>query len=350
MKLKIYYILSIFFFLLPFVYGQKPIQYVNAVRFTIENKKDTIEFLKLNEDLEIPKPTIIFCQGSLPIPLILDLHDGSRKVTGISNFDYNKLIERFNIILVSMPHIPLIVKKEHLNDQYAYVTDTNNVHSYPQAYLDDNYLEKYVERGNAVIEFLLQQKWVNKKHIVIVGHSLGAKVATKIASENNHISALGFLSGNPVGRIEQFVRQSRLLELKGRLSPEKAQEEINRIYDWWKWMHEHPDTPSQKGEDSPRTVISFSNPVLPDLLKINIPVYIAYGTRDIGSSYCDLLPLDFIQAGKTNYKVVPYLGLEHNYFEVDSMGKPDYDKCHWDEVMSDFIDWLYNNFKYEDIQ
>ena len=230
-----------------------------------------------------------------------------------------------------------------MNHQYAYITDKNHEHSYPQAYLNDNYQEKYVERGNAVIEYLLQQKWVDKERIIAMGHSQGAKVATKITSENNHISALGFFSGNPMGRIEQFIRQYRLLEQKGELSPENAQEAINGIYDWWKWANEHIDVPSENGEDSPRTTISFSAPVLPDLLKITVPIYIAYGTEDIGASNCDLLPIDFIRAGKTNYKLVPYLGLEHNYSELDSTGKPDYDKCHWDQVMNDFVDWLNEN-------
>ena len=343
--MKIYFFLAIFFFVLsPFAYCQKQIQHTKAICFSIANNKDTINFIKLNEDLDTPKPTILFFQGSLPIPLIIDYNDGNRMVTGINNFDYNKIIERFNLILISMPHIPVMTKKENLNSQYAYITDINNEHSYPQAYLNENYLEKYVERGNVVVEYLLQQKWVDIKHIIVVGHSQGAKVAAKVASENKDITALGFFSGNPMGRVEQFIRQIRLSEQKGILSQEKAQKEIYEIYDWWKWVNDHADTPSQNGEDSPRTTISFSVSVLPELLKIAVPMYFAYGTNDIGSSYCDLLPIDFIRAGKTNYKLVPYLGLEHNFFEIDSTGKPNYDKCHWEKVIGDFIDWL-NNIK-----
>lgn len=345
MKLKTFIILIIFILSSTFVYSQEQIKNIKAVSFFIVNNNEKIEFIKLNEDLDTPKPTIIFFQGSLPVPLVIDLNDGNRIITGINNFDYNKIVDKFNLVLISQPHIPLIAKEDNLNHQFAYIIDRKNEHSYPQTYLNDNYLDKHVERGNTVVEYLLQQKWVDKEHIIVLGHSQGAKIATKIALENNHISALGFLSGNPIGRIDQFIRQSRLLELKGVISPEKSQEEINKTYDWWKWMNEHANFPSQNGEDSPRTLISFSTSVLPDLLKITVPIYIAYGTKDIVSSYCDLLPLDFVRAGKTNYKLVPYLGLEHNYFEVDSTGKPDYDKCHWELVMNNFIDWLINNCK-----
>ena len=40
-----------------------------------------------------------------------------------------------------------------------------------------------------------------------------------------------------------------------------------------------------------------------------------------------------------NFKVVPYLGLEHNYMEVDSLGNTLYEKSHWNDVMNDFINW-----------
>ncbi|MCL1943407.1 MAG: hypothetical protein FWF54_07670 [Candidatus Azobacteroides sp.] len=335
-----YYSICILLYTFHCLNAQDRIDSLNVCRFSIIHEKDTIQFIKINNDLETPKPTILFCQGSLAIPLIIKSAEGRLSISMIDNFDYKKISETYNIIVISSPHVPLIVDESQLNHQYAYITDKNNEHSYPQAYLDVNYLEKYVERGNAVIDFLLRQKWVDKNHIIVVGHSQGAKVAAKITAENNHIAALGFFSGNPMGRAEQYVRQSRLSELKGILSPEEAQAEINKTYSWWKWQCDHINEPSQHGEDSPRTTISFSTPILPDLLKIIIPIYIAYGTKDIGSSYCDLLPIDFIRAGKTNYNLVPYLGLEHNYFEVDPTGKPDYDKCHWVQVMNDFVDWL----------
>lgn len=340
MKIRIFNICIIYFLFSAFIYSQESISNLNAIKFSLENENDTIEFVKLNKDLNTPKPTIIFCQGSLPIPLIIDLNDGKRMITGISNFDYNKIIDKFNLILISMPHIPLIAKEENLNNQYAYIMDEKNVHSYPRAYLNDNYLEKYVERGNAVIEYLFQQKWVDQKKIYIVGHSQGAKIATQIAFENRHIAALGFLSGNPLGRIDQFIREYRLLALKGIISEEDAQEKINKTYQWWTWLNQNTNSSSLNGEDSPKTTISFSRPALSELISLKIPIFIAYGTRDISAAYCDLLPIDFIRARKANYKLVPYLGLEHNYFEVDSIGKPDYNKCHWEQVMNDFTEWL----------
>lgn len=340
MKTKTVNICIICLLFSAFTYGQETLSNLNAIQFSIENGRDTIEFLKLNQDVNTPKPTILFCQGSLPIPLIIDFKDGERIITGISNFNYKQLCDSFNLILISMPHIPCIAKEENLNHQYAYITDKQNAHSHPQAYLNDNYLEKYVERGNAVVAYLLQQKWVDKKKIFVVGHSQGAKIATLLAAGNKEIAALGFLSGNPLGRVDQWIREQRLLAMQGVISEEDAQEKIDKTYQWWSWLNQNRDAKSQHGEDSPQTTISFSRPILPELISLKIPLFIGYGTKDIAAAYCDLLPIDLIRAGKADYNIVPYMGLEHNFFEVDSTGKPDYNKCHWDRVMSDFTTWL----------
>lgn len=337
-QLCIYIVITSF----TIINAQTPIPGLDACSFNIINNRDTIQFLKVNKDINTKKPVIVFCQGSLPIPLVFDFGGGKRSITGINNFDYQKIAEKYHIIIISPPSIPLIVHEDNLNSQYAYVTNRSDEHSYPKDYNLNNYLEKYIERGNSVIEFLISQDWVNKENILIVGHSQGARVAVKIASQNKNISALGFLSGNPLGRVDQFIRQSRLLEQKGEITEEKAQENINNIYKWWEWANANIDKPSERGEDSPRNIVSFSTPTINDLINIKIPVFVAYGTKDIVASYCDLLPIDFVRAEKKNYKVKPYIGLDHNYMEVDSLGKPIVEKCYWDTVMTDFIDWVEN--------
>jgi pimeloyl-ACP methyl ester carboxylesterase len=335
MKNKIIYFIIFFFCLISIIQAQVPIENLNACIFSINQEQDTIQFIKIDKDLETVKPTIVFCQGSLPIPLVINYSEKDKDFSFLNIFDYKKIARTYNIIVISMPFTPIEADDTHLNSQGAYIIDVNIEHSYHPKYLQANYLEKYVERGNLVIKFLLQQKWVDKNRLFIVGHSQGAKLAAKIAFENKNISALGFLSGNPLGRVDQFIRQNRLLEQKGLLSSEKAQEEINKIYQWWDWINQHAGEPSKEGEDSPQTTISFSKPVIDDLIKLTIPLYIAYGTEDIGASYCDLLPIDFIRVGKKNYKLVPYAGLDHNYMEMGNI-----DKCHWGEVIDDFISWL----------
>lgn len=239
-----------------------------------------------------------------------------------------------------MPYIPIMPEEEHLNNQYCYIEDSNNPHSFPLEYSEANFLENYVKRANRVIKFLRKQTWVDKSRILIVGHSQGTYIATKVAAENSAISALGILSGSPFGRVSQYIWQCRKLEHKGAISPKEAQERIDGIYEWWKNINLQPSNkPLEPGQDSSNATLSFSTPVIEDLLNLSIPIYIAYGTEDNASFSCDLLPIEFIRKGKTNYKVKPYVGLEHNFMEVDSAGKPIVEKMHWEEVFNDFIKW-----------
>ena len=54
--------------------------------------------------------------------------------------------------------------------------------------------------------------------------------------------------------------------------------------------------------------------------------------------YCDILPIDFAEAYKTDYVLKRYPGLEHNFFPVTEGGRPDYENGQWNNVMMIFIE------------
>ncbi|MDP3913879.1 MAG: hypothetical protein Q8R96_09095 [Bacteroidota bacterium] len=322
-----------------FARGQFPLDNLDACSFSICNESDTIQFIKINRDLGTPKPTVVFFQGSLPIPLVIKFSDDDLMIPSINNFDYKKIAQKYNIVIISMPGVPLIAGGEKLNNQFAFITDKKNEHSFPKRYIENDYFEKYVERGNTVINFLVKQSWVDKKRLILVGHSQGARIAAGIAAHNHDVAVLGFLSGDPLGRITQYIRKVRWMERMGKLPEVQAQDKINEIYNWWKELNANLRETSISEQDNPRTIISFSKSMITNLVTTSIPIYIAYGTKDVNAEYCDLLPIDFIQAGKQNYKISPFLGLEHNFMEVDSIGNPIPERCHWDRVINDFLNW-----------
>ena len=77
-----------------------------------------------------------------------------------------------------------------------------------------------------------------------------------------------------------------------------------------------------------------------DWLELEIPIYLAYGTEDRAADLNDIVPLFFIQERKNNLTLKRYLGLEHNFFELDEAGKIDLEKPHWNDVMMAFLEWL----------
>jgi pimeloyl-ACP methyl ester carboxylesterase len=314
------------------------IQGLDARHFQLKSPGDTIDFILINGKTDVKKPVLIFCQGSNPKPLVTIL-DGGKKIITSVNFDYKKVAEDYHLILISMPHTPVEVPRQLLSNNYCVISDTSDQHSYLSAYLANNYADNYVRRAKAVIDFLSDQRWVNKDRILVFGHSQGSKVAVGASLNNPKVFKVGYASGNPLGRIDQLIREQRKLVSEGKISPEEGQKQIDGIYEMWRQINEVPDAVTTDFGDPNRTWTSFSKPVLDDLLAIRQPLYVAYGTADITSSFCDLLPVYFIRAHKNNLTLAPYTGLEHNFFEVGRNGKPDYERGHWQEVMDNFILW-----------
>ena len=331
-------LIPVFLSLSFFLKAQLPIEDVEL--FSITTKSDTIDFIKLNADTTQTKPTILFCQGSLPMPLIVTIDDQGPVILAVNNFEYKTLLEKYNIVLISMPHTPVVADRSRLNEQCAYMPDTLKPNEYDIQYWTDNYLDKYVERGNAVLDFLRKQIWVDKNKIILLGHSQGTYVAASLAAQNPDIYALGYFSGSIVGRYAQFILQIRNAARAGKISKEEAQTKIEEEYDWWKNVCRNTTDFSVKEADSKRTWKSFSAPVIAQITTLKTPVFIAYGTEDDGPQMCDILPVYFELAGKTNYKMRPFIGCGHNFEEITPDGNHNWDEMHWNDAVNEFILWI----------
>src|SRR5690554_7531599 len=53
-------------------FGQTVIEGTSYSHFQIKSKKDTIDFVIADTNLNVTKPLLLFCQGSLPKPLFID--------------------------------------------------------------------------------------------------------------------------------------------------------------------------------------------------------------------------------------------------------------------------------------
>lgn len=307
--------------------------------FQLTLKKDTIDFVVADANLTSKKPILLFCQGSQPIPLFIDVPDQGIVPVAFNNFDVNEMKKHYHVVVISMPKTPLIVGLDHLNFQYNYITDTSNQYSYSQDYLLADYAENYINRANKVIKFLMKQNWVSSDKIVVAGHSQGARITVGIAASNKNVVQIGLFGYNPNGRIDGSIRQARKKAEAGQISWEKADSLQRDQVDFYKMIHNED---SIKNHPSLKSWVSFSKPTLNQLLKLKIPVYIAYGSQDIGTDLCDLLPLYFIENKKSNYKIVRYPNLEHNFFPLNENGKPDYQNGKWKSVMNEFINWTKN--------
>lgn len=304
--------------------AQIPINGTDCMEFEIIGSAENIAFIQAAADSTEVKPAMIFLQGSLPVPLIIDV--GEYKHVNLP-FDYKKVAQDFHLFVIAMPHTPVEAPLEELNDQYCYIPDTARTPGFDKKFLRSNTLDNYTNRTAQVIREILKLNWVNG-NVHLVGHSQGAKIAAVVASENPEVKSAALLAFNAFGRYDEKIRKDRHALKSGQITGEEYQQRIEDHYGRWQHIQQNPDD----FETGNNAWVSFSIDYLPYLLKTEIPLWVGYGTEDISAENCDLLPLHFISAGKENLQLKPYAGWDHNFFDNEGT-------MHWNTIMEDVVEW-----------
>lgn len=276
------------------------------------------------------KPLFLFVQGSLPRPLCIYNKAGQHYST--FPFDVLPYLKDYHFAIIGKPGIPLVAQAEHLKNMNFRDPLTN---TFPRDYCKNNHLDYYVNRNKAVLDFLGKKDWVDETNITVAGHSEGFMIAYKMAVEKANMHHLILLNGNLAGRILSIIINERKKEAK------TQSEHTEEFFDYWEYLNQldtYSDDCSIK--DSEKATASFSYPYMQDLPNINLPVFIGYGTRDGAVLFMDQIRVEAIRQHKDNFHFKSYLGLEHNFFKVQEDGTIDYEDYRYDQVASDFFDWL----------
>ncbi len=297
-------------------------------------RSDTVDILvksKKGEE-EVKKPIFLFCEGSLPQPLIKT--DGET-IYGVYPFKIpENLLANFHLVIISKPYIPLVVDQSNLGANFMYFEKTGKV---PDKYRERNYLDYYVKRNIEVINYLQSLPWVDANQLVVSGHSQGSAVAAQLAYESHKVTYLIYSAGNPFGRIMNIIAQSRKYETDSLPRAEP-------IFTWWQSVvNDSSNLEAPKGGDSHKNTYDFSKNMMQELLSLDIPVLITYGTLDYNSLFNDYLRVETIRKEKSNFTFNPYVGTEHNYFYLNSDGSKNYDIFTWDKVAEYWTSWLLEN-------
>lgn len=318
-----------FAMLLPgFLFAQKTAQDFGYRHLQFKYDSDLVDVLIASKkgDEEKPKPLFLFCQGSLPVPLIVYDDAGA---AGLFPFAEETLTEKFHLVIISKPGIPVTAHVNDLNPDFTYAGSSE---SFPEEYLQRNFLDYYVDRNTFILKSLQKNNWVNKHQVVVAGHSEGATIAAKLALKNKTVTHLIFASGNPMGRIMSMIERSRKFE-------NDTTQLAESDFEYWDYL-----LTQQNKKDSTdyyaQTDYSFSLPPFDYLSQLKIPVLIAYGSVDYSAPFNDYFRVWCMHHRKTNFSFACYTGLEHNFFGVAENGQPDYNQFNWNKVAADWSSWL----------
>lgn len=293
---------------------------------------DTVDILiksKKGEE-QVKKPLFLFCQGSLPQPLLITYDDNGKEAVGnVFVFNPDSLSKNYHLAIISKPYVPLKAKQATLNPDFTYSDSTGN---FPRQYLDRYYLDYYVYRNMAVIRFLQQQPWVSGKQLVVAGHSEGSTIAAKLALRCKQVTQLIYSGGNPAGRILTIIARERAHE---------NDSSVAATFSRWEKTVADPNNRNAAGEgDTRKATYDFSIPPIEYLRQLKIPVLVTFGTRDASAVYNDYLQVEMIRLHKKNFTFKAYTGTEHNYFPLKQDGTVNYDIFNWDKVATDWRAWL----------
>ena len=312
--------------------------------FHLPDGKDTTTFIVFGSkaDLKVKKPLFLFRQGSLPAPFIQLVGD-KYYVTGPFHFrDYK---DEYHFVIIQKPGVQLVVDSTYYDEYAKAISQPNPPEKFiSKKYLANNYLQRYTDQCDKVINYLVKQPWIDSRKVVFCGGSEGFEVgADLVANHSKRVTHTILFSGNQGRRFEVLIQQMRERVESGEMTPDEGQKQIEELYKVWEDICQNPTAVDKNYGDTYRAWHSFSQPTLPALLKINTPLYIAYGTADKEMApSLDTLPLEFIANGKKNLTLKPYYDHDHQFFQMkrDPAGKIIDKFYRGDEVAKDWMDWL----------
>jgi len=296
-------------------------------------KDDTVDILiksKKGEEQK-KKPLFLFCQGSLPIPLIIKYNDDGKKgIYPLFVFNPDSLSNEYHLVIINKPFVPLLADQKSLNTDLTYSDSTGK---FPKNYIERNLLDYYVDRNIVVIKFLQSQSWISSDKLVVAGHSEGSTIAAKLAFSFPKVTQLIYSGGNPCGRILTMIEQQRAHE-----SDTAKYGEM--VFSNWKNIIDNPDNMDALHGDAYKATYQFSIPPMNYLEKLKIPVLITYGTKDFSCPFNDYFRTEMIRQKKKNFTFNAYIGVEHNFFPLKANGETNFDIFNWDKVANDWRKWL----------
>lgn len=334
MKTIKFYIFAFISLLMPFILNaQKEVDfYVQKAGFDktiLKIKNDTVVILMSKSKSTSPKATVLFLQGSKPLPLIF--YDDQVTNSTIP-FHIKEYTDKFNFVIIARKGVPLIGTYDR--DTQGYVNEKGEI---PKEYIKNDNLYYRVNQAKVVLDYLYKNERVKKDSIFVVGHSEGYRVAAKLSENNRKIAKLVCMSADPFNRISESIIRERMRSFENRKDT-ISQIEINEL------VKDYKNIPltriKYKDKMEVNNWLSYNeNFSYESLRKYKNPLLIVYGTNDIGSVHNDLMPF---LLPKNDVVLKAYSNYGHNFEkkEFDVNGNPLEDSYHWDDVFQDVVKWL----------
>lgn len=105
-----------------FAYSQKIPEDFGYRHLSFKYQNDPVDIIVISKPGEekIAKPLFLFCQGSLPQPVVKYDENG---LYGKLPFDETPFLDDYHIVIIGKPFIPIISNVNKLGENYVYLKD-----------------------------------------------------------------------------------------------------------------------------------------------------------------------------------------------------------------------------------
>lgn len=277
--------------------------------FCIKDKSlGEINFYVTKNKIKEIKPLLLLLDGSghLPIYSLLKNDDGKSQIIGTIPFRYNKLSEKYHVVLISKPGTPFLDSLKANNYQ-----EFSKEYKPSKEYTKRLSLEWRVNSSSKIIDLLSKKLKIRENEIIAIGYSEGGQVVPKLALKNKKVTKIVNIVGGGLNQFYDFITAERLKAQKGIISAEQAQNKIDSLNLKFKEIYNNPNATDKFWlGHTYRRWASFCNDIpIENMLKIDIPILLIASGNDENSpiSGLDYVNLEFMRKEKTNltYKVYP---------------------------------------------
>src|SRR5690554_7483946 len=112
--MKNFVLFLIFLVSINFSFSQNRVEGTDYIYFSVQEDKDTIDFVIADTVLNVKKPLLLFCQGSLPVPLFVDFGNNRIVPLQFGNFDLENMKKHYHVAVRSEEHTSELQSRPHL--------------------------------------------------------------------------------------------------------------------------------------------------------------------------------------------------------------------------------------------
>jgi pimeloyl-ACP methyl ester carboxylesterase len=314
-------------------------------RFVINDKKlGPIGFYIDTTHIKRKAPILVYAHGSggYPFVILVQKKSEAQIMTTFENNIIPKTSNDYHLVMLDKPGL-----------SFCDTVVTNDINTVMEDYAVPAYYTKTlsltwrVEAISAVITYLIKNGYHDGTKIIAWGFSEGGQVVPKLAAQDKRITHLVSVVGAGLNQFDDFINASRIKVIKGELTPQQSQDEIDTYMKNFKYIYEDPTSTTKffEGHTYKRWASFCSDVPLESLVKLTIPIYMLAGSADVNSPIAglDYVPLEFLRKGKKNLTYEVCVGCDHFQNVIQPSSPDEKGKSRNEEFMTRILEWLARN-------